>query len=263
MYYADVMDKLATLIQSLGDKDLAVLQLLDDFHYAYGSQLQRLYFTTGTATAMTRSRNRLLARLTDAKLIHRYPRRRFPGNPFEHIYTLAYVGQRVMNKIRGFERPMLSLARTTNHFEHVLEVTELHVQLNELDHSGAIRLLASEAEPTCHRPYTAYRVLKPDYYVKYRAKRDGRLFEDQWFVEIERSRQGAASTLAKVHAYTTYMKLLSASQVMPRVLFVCYSEAHRAHLERLLDRNVEQHNRDLFAAVLNTNTLGFIVPSAA
>src|SRR5258708_7835284 len=87
--------KLHSIMASLTDIEKVVLRFLDDFHYAYGSQIQRLFFVHGTTDAMTRSRNRVLTKFTNDYLVYRYPRKPLPGNRHgstEHIYALAHAG---------------------------------------------------------------------------------------------------------------------------------------------------------------------------
>src|ERR1700758_1286699 len=127
-------DRLSTFLENLDEKSASVLRLLDDFHYALGSQIQRLFFVDGSELANIRARNRLLKKLSEQHLLHRYPRERLPGKKHgstEFMYALAHAGQRLMNELREHERPQRSLDRTTNHFKHALAVTELHVCMSE------------------------------------------------------------------------------------------------------------------------------------
>lgn len=47
---------------------------------------------------------------------------------------------------------------------------------------------------------------------------------------------------------------LAAHQIMPRVMFMCYSTVHRGHMQRLLDRNVSI-DRDVFDVTLGSEVL--------
>lgn len=230
-----------------------ILQLLDDFHYANGSQIQRLFFVSGTPLAATRARNRALTSLVSMRLLYRYPRQPLSGNlhgSTEYIYALAHAGQRVMNELRKNQRPKRSINRTTEHIQHALAVTELHVCMVEAERAGQIELIKSRGEPACHKHFGMRKVLKPDGFVDFKAARNGQLHEVAWFIEVERSREGETSTIAKLSNYREYMEQLDPdTQFMPRVLFVTYTEKHRAHLERLLDRNTGT-DRDVFMVVL-------------
>lgn len=238
-----------------------ILYLLDDFHYATGSQIQRLFFTDGSDIANTRARNRALTSLSDEKLLHRYPRRRLELDndlSTEYIYTLDRAGQKIMNNLRGVSRPFRSVNRSMRHYLHALEVTKLHVQLTELDAKGTIKLIGSTAEPASHRRIRRH-IVKPDYYAQLRRYApDNRVFEEEWFIEVERSRQGDTPTLHKIRAYTQYRKLIDPDkQYMPRVLFICYDTAHRRYLDGLFDRNAGQDG-DVFMTALQDEAIEVI-----
>lgn len=241
--------RLSELMVGLTGDGTRILRLLDDFHYAYGSQLQRLFFTGGTHEAKTRARNRALALLVRECLVYRSPRQPLPGKQHgeaEHIYGLTHPGQRVMNELRKTERPYRSINRTTAHFTHALAVTELHVQLVEAERVGLIELIQSQGEPACHRRFGLRKVLKPDAYTLFRTVRGGQKLEVAWFIEVEHSRQGETATIAKLHTYRDYMEHLDPDTgLMPKVIFVAFTKRHRDHLERLLDRNTAGY-RDVF-----------------
>lgn len=231
-----------------------MLQLLHDFHFAYGSHIQRLFFTESTPIAQTRARNRFLSRLIENRLLYRHPRRPLPGNQHgssEHIYTLSHAGQRIINVLQIADRPYHSVEPTTTHFDHALAVTELYVQLQALVQSGSISHLIAKGEPATHRPYGLSKlVLKPDMEVLFRLTKDGQQYEVAWFIEVERSRQGEPATAGKVTAYLDYMQQLNPNtELMPRIVFLTFTESHRNHLAAMLIRLADR-NENLFTTAL-------------
>ena len=238
---------IAGLHQRDGQQDEPILRFLDEYHYATGSQLQRLYFTAGSPAARTRARNRTLERMTGQRLLHRAPRFALPGSAAkEHCYELAHPGQRVMNELRKGERPYRSIGRTTAHFEHALAVTEVYVQLVEAQRTGRIADVAAKGEPACHiKLVGSSQVLRPDAYMQFRTERGGKWGTAEWFIEIERSDEGASSTLDKLEKYLAYEEQLTDATIMPQVLFVALKPERRVYLERLLDRHAAAE-RDLF-----------------
>lgn len=250
--------KLFTRIAALTDNEQAILRLLDDFHYAYGSHIQRLFFTSGSTDAMTRARNRLLSKLTDEALLYRYPRKRLPGNRHgstEYIYALTHAGQRIMNELRVSERPYRSIEHTTAHYIHALSATELYVQMIEKQRTDEIKLIKAQGEPSSHRHFGINRVLKPDEYFLFHLTKDGQKFEVAWFIEIEHSRQGEPTVRAKIETYRDYRKQLNpTTELMPRVLFVTFAQSHYSHLAKMISRNAES-DKDVFVVKLFEETI--------
>lgn len=218
--------ELTNLLNELTDSQRQILTFLDNFHYAYGSQLQRLYFIDGpTLLAMTRARNRLLTKMVSNHLIFRYDRHPLPGNRHgstEHIYTLAHAGQRIMNDLRANERPYRSIERTTSHFDHALAVTELYIQLVEQERVNHLNLLIAKGEPACHRHIKSKNmILKPDAFFEFHIQKDGHRYKVPWFIEVEHTRHGIPNLEDKVRAYLSFMDTLNFDkEVMPRVLFI-------------------------------------------
>lgn len=243
--------------------ETSIINCLGLFRYAYGSQLQRLFFRHGSSLAMTRARNRTLRKLVDLKVLYRYPRARLPGKQHgstEHVYTLAAAGQRLHAKTQNHPYSFRSLDRTTTHIAHTLAITELHVQLSELATQNTLQLISSLPEPYSYRQYGIGKVIKPDYATVYRVRHNGRLFEHAWVIEVERTRQREAATIAKLRAYEDYFEQLASDSLMPRVLFLCFTQSHTAHLQRLLQRNAAG-SQDLFLVASNDSFMDVMLPA--
>jgi hypothetical protein len=213
---------------------LAILQMLSNYSYAFGSQIQRLYFTSGTQQSNVRLRNKTLQTLADTGLIERLPRKvgglDGPGSA-EYCYALTRAGQRLVNQATDSTKPFKRLmGRTPDHVKHSLTITELYTQMVENDHLGRVKLHKFQGEPACHRGFGSGRTLKPDGYCAF----DTDKFRLAWFLEVERFQQRHATIEAKLKNYKDYMRSVKPDSFMPRVLFVVRDAKHQRVLENIL-----------------------------
>jgi hypothetical protein len=173
-----------------------------------------------------------IPRLVGERFICTVPQRIESLAPIDVVYTIGLSGRQYLLARYGAAHPLRSLRITTSHIEHSLAITELATQLLVAAPDAGYHIARIEGEPSCHRPFGIQRTLSPDGYIRLVNNQ----IEIAWFIEMERSWQRSQSTLGKMDAYYTYMKSLKLSELMPRVLFVVFSEAHLRHILRLIGR---------------------------
>ena len=128
-----------------------------------------------------------LRRLTERNLLYRLGRsvggRRAGSEGFG--FSLGTAGQRLVGP--PSKRPREPWTPSSNHLRHALAVTELYVQLRELEDEARVEVERFDAEPRCWRffggPGGSRLVLKPDAFVM-TAVGD---YVDSWFIELDRA----------------------------------------------------------------------------
>lgn len=193
--------RLAELVERLSERDLAVVATLRRLGVASAIQLERLHFADTDA----RQRRRVLAKLTDQRVIRRLDRRvgGVRSGSAGFIYSLDVAGQQLVDS-SGTRRPRQLAAPSLPFLQHALDVSELYVRLTESARVGDLELVEFDAEPTCWRTYVgahgARRVLKPDAYVVVAVDE----LEHHWFVEVDRATHGRAAFIRKLEDYRRY-----------------------------------------------------------
>lgn len=227
----------AQVEQTLSPRELAMVETLDRVRLASTKQLQRLHFTAGTELANARQVRRTLARLVQLRVLTRLERR--VGGPMsgssDYPYVLDVTGQRIASacgpaggvRIRRPWTPGVSFLR------HALAVTELYVQLVDAERTGALELIAFDAEPLSWRTFTglggARVVLKPDAFVRVGVGS----YEHFFFVEVDRATQSGPTIGRKL---TTYRRFWQSGReqarfgLFPKVLLLVPTEARKEAL---------------------------------
>jgi hypothetical protein len=213
--------------------DLARVRLLT------GRHVERLHVQDGSPLTQARRTRSLLQRLYDLGLVSRLERRvgGLHAGSAGFVYGLAPLGQRLTTERgpaggRRLRRPW----EASRYFvDHILAVSELYVQLRELERAGRFELLRFDGEPSCWRTWTGHGgerlVLKPDAYVVL-ARRD---FEFASFIEVNRSTESLNVIRRKAQTYVTYFQAgveQHAHGLFPRVVWLPDTEQRR---ERLID----------------------------
>ena len=220
---------LGRLVEQLTDRDLDVVLSLKRVRVATTRQVERLHFTDGTSLSNARQCRRRLERLTQLQVVHRLERRvgglRAGSSSF--VYSLGIAGQRLAGERGpvGGQRVRRPWTPSGAFVAHALDVTELYVRLveqlrNDDEHN---RLGRFDTEPGAWRGYSGVGgerlVLKPDAFVIIRSQE----FEDQWFIELDRSTESPTKLSRLADGYGRYWQSGSeqaASGVFPKVLFV-------------------------------------------
>jgi len=198
-------NELAVLGSQLGARDQSILATVDRLRLATARQLERLHFREDPTVSNARQARRGLERLVRLGVLSRLDRRvggvRAGSSGF--VYALDVAGQRLLSLADGgrYRSPWTPGAAFV---AHALQVSELYVQLVEADRQGELDLLAFEAEPVCWRAFTGpgggRLILKPDAYLRVGVG----LFEDAWFVEVDRATESPRTLERKLIQYRRY-----------------------------------------------------------
>ncbi|MGO9559414.1 MAG: replication-relaxation family protein [Acidimicrobiales bacterium] len=210
---------------------------------ASGQQLRRLHYAD-SGTARRRARldleglveRRVLARLGRSIGGHHAGSEGF-------VYALGVVGKRLLRPEQ--RRQWEPWTPDSHHLRHALAVSELYVQLRELEQLGRIELERFDAEPTCwrffHGPGGAPLVLKPDAYVATATAE----YLDSWFIELDRATEPMTLIAAKAKAYCRYWQSgreQMTEGVFPTVLFTVPDDKRKAQLLDTLAELPSEHS---------------------
>jgi hypothetical protein len=228
--------QLAAIQQALSEQSTAVLKSIRQMHFMTTRQVERMHFHDGSRTplAAARATRRCLERLHEIGLIERLQRRvgGVRAGSASYVVTLSPVGARFFSdSVRRRSREPSLL-----HLDHVLAVTELVVQLKEVERAGAIEILRSEVEPTCWRPFVAAHgargLLKPDLRIAVVSED----VERHWFVEIDRGSEHAPVIRRKMQTYLDAWRagIEQDGTPFPQVLWVVPDDRRGDAIERAL-----------------------------
>src|SRR5437588_1242946 len=189
---------LAQLRERVSERDLDVIRSVAEHRFLTTRQLEALHFADhATELAGARVCRRVLARLTDERLLARLERRvgGVRAGSASFVYALGPVGGRLVDG----ERRRITEPSTT-FLTHTLAVAQTRVELVQASGVGQLELLSVDVEPRCWRRYIgsggAREVLRPDLYV---VTGSGE-FEDCWFVEIDRGTESPLALRRKCRA---------------------------------------------------------------
>jgi Replication-relaxation len=231
---------LLTLATELSETERGLVGELAKLKLATHAQLATLLPPlAGEASAASRARTarRVLARLTELRILARLERRigGIRAGSAGYVYYLGPVGQRLVaywqgeGLVRGRVRPEPG----SRYVRHRLAVSELYVRARQAEREGLLDLLAFDIEPESWRSFEdgfGGRVtLKPDAF----ARLGVGAYEDRFFIEVDLGSESRSVIAGKARAYLAYFNS-GAEQaehgVFPRVLLLTNSEARRAAL---------------------------------
>lgn len=204
--------RFARLEEHLSDRDIRLLENLEEFRLLSTRQLQRLQFPASplgihaTISSATRATTRVLSRLEQLGVIARLERR---VGGIRHgsaltIWQLGAAGDRFLRTRHGapsrrrYEEP----GRTF--LTHILAVADTAITLIEQANAGRFELLEFEREPACWRIFTsgsaAPVTLKPDLFV---VTADAHT-ETHSFIEVDLATEHLPAILRKCRTYQRY-----------------------------------------------------------
>lgn len=256
--------RLERIEASLSPRDLEVMAAVGMLRYVTTSQLQRLFFTSGTPGSQARLARLALHRLTGLRVVARLERRigGVRSGSEGIVHTLDVAGQAILfahglKRRRRLPEPNLAFVR------HGVMVAELCVRLHEAFRTGRLEAIEFEPEPDCWRPYLGpdgvRARLKPDAFV--RAGRGH--YEELAFIEVDLATESLPTIERKLLAYRRYAatgrEQLRWDGVFPRVLWLAPS---KPRLRKLLDVIAAQPAaaRALFAVHLFDDAIEALTP---
>lgn len=140
----------------LGDRDVEILRSLGGLRLMTAGQIQRLHFAAGSPLTQARKARRVLERLFRLGLVGRLDRRigGTRAGSAGYIYRLSARGLRLLDaagerggRRRNYREPSIRFQ------DHVLELSELCVQLHEATSASDLEVVRFDAEPACWRSY--------------------------------------------------------------------------------------------------------------
>lgn len=236
--------QLRLLDEALGERDRDLLHVLAEHRYATTRQLARLHRTRYTSEASAlRQTSRALQKLNALGLSTHLDRRvgGARGGSATLVSTLTTTGHRLVAGSRSEQLARYRLRNVSTTFlEHTLAVTELRVQLTELQDSGQLRITRVQTEPDCWRrvlePGGQARFLRPDLFVTLRVG----AYDDAWFLEADCDTESPAEIIQKCHRYQRYQAAGTEQATLgmfPAVCWVVPTLKRAEQLRRYLDAN--------------------------
>jgi hypothetical protein len=211
------------IMQSLSERDWAIIETVNRLRLVEGHHLERLHFTDLSGRSRQVVRCRVLKRLVDARVLLPLARRVGGAQPgsAKLAYALDSAGQWLM-QLRAnrqssgsghVRRPGLPGDRFT---AHVLTITELYVRLVERTRGSDITLDVFETEPACWWPNGLGGRLKPDVYLALSTAD----VTDHYWPEIDLATESLPTVRSKLAAYVDFLNRgeVGPADVVPRVL---------------------------------------------
>ncbi|MFJ8252983.1 replication-relaxation family protein [Streptomyces sp. NPDC094466] len=215
MKYNDI----ASLIESLSGRDLAILESLRTHRALTTILIRRLHFPIGdepretgdskrhaTEMAAAVATIRVLTRLESHRLISRLHRRigGVRAGSTGIVWQLGASGERLLRARHGDAARRRYSEPSPSFIAHTLATADLAIRLYELARRDRIELLRLEAEPDCWRTYLsahgARQWLKPDLFA-ITARGD---YENHLFIEADNATEHSPVIVRKAMQYQQY-----------------------------------------------------------
>jgi Replication-relaxation len=194
-------------------------------------------------TSAARQARRVLARLTEQRVLARLSRRigglRAGSSGF--VYYLGPVGQRLVAywNGEGLTRGRFRPEPGSRYVRHRLAVSALYVELRSSERRGESELIEFQPEPDCWRSYLdglGGRVLiKPDAFLRLGVG----AYEERAFVEVDLATESRSVVARKLKAYWWYFQTgteQAESGVFPRVLLFTNTDERKSALIEVCER---------------------------
>jgi hypothetical protein len=250
------------LRERLSERDLEIIRSVAEHRFLTARQIEALHFADhASQLAGARVCRRVLARLTDERLLARLERRvgGVRAGSASFVYALGPVGGRLIDgRRRRLTEP------STTFLAHTLAVAQAHVELIQAARHAQLELVSVDVEPNCWRRYAgpagAREVLRPDLYV---VTGSGD-FEDCWFVEIDCATESPLALRRKCRAYEAYWRSgreQDAHSAFPLVVWVAPDERRAQQLQQVIG-SARGLKRDLFRVTTAPNLVGLLAGGA-
>lgn len=225
--------RLLALAESMTERERSIVRTIGQLRLVAGKQLERLYFaSTSDAASRARVARRVLADLSDQKVLYRLERRigGVRAGSAGHIYGLGAIGKRLLAYWDGEGlAPVRSAYEPSALFvRHTLAIGEQYVQLIEHERAGGFELVEFQPEPDCWRDYNGSQgrgvTLKPDALVRLGVGE----FEQRSFVEVDCGTEGRGALTGKCRQYIDYFQTGTEQThhgVFPRVVWLTTNQA--------------------------------------
>ncbi len=247
----------------LTERDRAILRTLADFRLMTGRQLQQLYVSSSNPVTAARRTRAVLRRLSELRAVVRLERRigGIQAGSEGHVYGLSGLGHAVLALDNAVSVRGRTVWETKPAFQdHLLAISQLYVELVELQRRGAAELLGFETEPTAWRQFagpSGERLpVKPDAFVALGVGE----FEQRAFIEMDCGTESLPTVQRKCRRYLDYWRSGSEQRrhgVFPRVWWLVHSERRRQRLTDVVAAHAPEE-RVLFAVALAAEVAGLL-----
>jgi hypothetical protein len=250
----------ARLRDKLSERDVAILNDLDELRLLTGKQLRQLHFSSGDPITQARKVRAALKRLSELGVIVRLSRRvggiRAGSEGF--VVGLSGWGHAVLNLDADAPRRHRRVIETKPAFqEHVLAVSDLYVNLTEHSRTGRSDLLEFAGEPGAWRRFGGLGgqavTLKPDAFVRLGVGD----YELANFIEQDMATESLLTIARKLAAYVAYWRSGQEQQrrgVFPRVWWLVPTTARLQAIAHSITR-LPHEARALFAVCLTSEAV--------
>lgn len=246
--------RLAELETALGERDKAVLSVVQRHRYLLTGQVQRLIFTdAATPSAALRAASRCLRKLKSLGLVCTLTRRigGVRAGSGSLVWYLSHAGERLLRLHDHKPLPARRFFEPSPYFlAHTLAVSEISVRLTELCREQDMVLSALQSEPECWRSYSEHGThlsLKPDLY----AVTVSGEYEDSWFFEVDLDTESPAKVIEKCERYHQYYRTgleQKAAGVFPLTVWIVPDTGRRDRLAAAIRTAFDKQPR-LFAVI--------------
>lgn len=235
----------------LSERDIAVLESVDEFRLLTAPQVEALWFADhASRLAGVRASRRVLERLTRDRLLVRLGRRvgGVRAGSASYIYAIGPIGHRVLHDdtTRRWREPSASFVA------HTLAVAQIVVDLRVAQREGRCDLVTYECEPNSWRTFTrglgARETLKPDLHIVTGDEHD----EWWWFVEVDLGTESGTAIARKCRTYHDYWTTGTEQGhhgAYPKVLWIADTERRVDFISQTIAKT-RTINQDLFAVAI-------------
>ena len=226
---------LERLLETLSDRDWAIIESVDRLRLISGSQLERLHFSDLAPRSRSVKRWQVLKRLADARVLVPFERR--IGTAHRGSAKLCYAldsGGMQLVRLRAnltgsrVRRPRVPGDRFV---AHTLAVTELYVALVEQGRLDRFTLVSFEVEPAWPNGLGGW--LRPDAFVKLQRG----AITDYWWYEADLATESVPTVRAKLLSYLDFANRgqLGPDGIVPRVLIGAPTAQRRNAIQGVID----------------------------
>jgi Replication-relaxation len=235
------------LRDQLSERDVAIVQQVDELRLMSGRQIQAIHFPAGvhvSELSATRARQRVLMRLIRDDLLSPLARRvgGVRAGSAGIVVGPGPLAQRVLHSGRPRHR---AYEPSSRFFDHTLATAQVVVDLTVAARTGRIEALNYESEPKCWREFSTVsgrQVLKPDLHLELGVQG----YSVLWFCEIDQATESLPTILKKCRLYAEYYRggaEQARDGVFPRVCWLVPDEARAGRIKEAIGRDRQLPDR--------------------